>query len=49
MSLDNDSTSSIQKTRRMRLLYLGFLAGGMASGQLALARTLTTGTNCSDS
>jgi hypothetical protein len=27
----------------MRLLYLGFLAGGMAGGQLALAETLSTG------
>jgi predicted metal-dependent enzyme (double-stranded beta helix superfamily) len=29
MSPDNDSTRSIQKTRKTRLLHLGFLAGAM--------------------
>jgi hypothetical protein len=43
MSTDENMTNSIQKTRKMRLLYLGFLAGAMAGGQVGLAQTPNTG------
>jgi quercetin dioxygenase-like cupin family protein len=43
MSADKDMINSMQKRRKMRLLYLGFLAGVIAGGQLALAQTLSTG------
>jgi quercetin dioxygenase-like cupin family protein len=43
MSTDKDVTNPMQKTSKMRLLHLGFLAGAMAGGQLALAQTQSTG------
>jgi quercetin dioxygenase-like cupin family protein len=36
------STNKDMTTKKIRLLYLCFLAGAMASGQLALAQTLST-------
>jgi quercetin dioxygenase-like cupin family protein len=43
MSTEKDLTNSIQKTRKMRPLHLGLLAGAMADGEVALTQTLSTG------
>jgi quercetin dioxygenase-like cupin family protein len=42
MFTDEDMTNSIPKTRKMRLLCLGFLAAAMAGEQLASAQTPST-------